>query len=154
MVRKVYTARNGARYIKLANGQCRFVKGASRQYLNRIRRQRGGDQPIVMYEIIANAAGGGVQFGPDMSEEDHVEIIEDSMPDVEGVARELGLESFSLSHMGVSPRPDGRHHSVIIRFRLNMAEFPRIAAFVADYVEGDLAYVGSVVRETADQGGI
>ena len=32
MVRKVYTARNGARYIKLANGQCRFIKGASKQY--------------------------------------------------------------------------------------------------------------------------
>ena len=42
MVRKVYTARNGARYIKLSNGQCRFVKGASRQYLNRIRKMRGG----------------------------------------------------------------------------------------------------------------
>ena len=42
MVRKVYTARNGAKYIKLANGQCRFVKGASRQYLNKIRKQRGG----------------------------------------------------------------------------------------------------------------
>jgi len=43
MVRKVYTARNGARYIKLANGQCRFVSGASRQYLNRIRNMRGGN---------------------------------------------------------------------------------------------------------------
>ena len=43
MVRKVYTARNGARYIKLANGQCRFVSGASRQYLNRIRTMRGGN---------------------------------------------------------------------------------------------------------------
>ena len=42
MVRKVYTASNGARYIKLANGQCRFVSGASRQYLNRIRKMRGG----------------------------------------------------------------------------------------------------------------
>ena len=42
MVRKVYTARNGARYIKLANGQCRFISGASRQYLNRIRNMRGG----------------------------------------------------------------------------------------------------------------
>ena len=37
MARKVYTARNGARYIKLANGQCRFV---SNQYLNR--NMRGG----------------------------------------------------------------------------------------------------------------
>ena len=42
MVRKVYTAKNGARYIKLANGQCRFISGASRQYLNRIRNMRGG----------------------------------------------------------------------------------------------------------------
>jgi len=42
MVRKVYTARNGAKYIKLANGQCRFVSGASRQYLNKIRKMRGG----------------------------------------------------------------------------------------------------------------
>ena len=32
MVRKVYTARNGARYIKLANGQCRFIS-----------KQRGGN---------------------------------------------------------------------------------------------------------------
>ena len=43
MTRKVYTARNGARYIKLANGQCRFISGASRQYLNRIRNMRGGN---------------------------------------------------------------------------------------------------------------
>ena len=27
MPQKVYTAKNGAKYIKLANGRCRFVKG-------------------------------------------------------------------------------------------------------------------------------
>ena len=27
MPQKVFTAKNGARYIKLANGRCRFVKG-------------------------------------------------------------------------------------------------------------------------------
>ena len=38
MVRKVYTAKNGARYIKLANGQCRFIS-----------KQQGGTAPG--YEI-------------------------------------------------------------------------------------------------------
>jgi hypothetical protein len=42
MVRKVYTARNGARYVKNANGQCRFISGASKSYLNKIRKMRGG----------------------------------------------------------------------------------------------------------------
>jgi len=42
MDNNVYTARNGARYIKLANGQCRFVSGASSNYLNQIRPQTGG----------------------------------------------------------------------------------------------------------------
>ena len=37
---KVYTARNGAKYIKLANGQCRFVKGASKKYMKKIRKMR------------------------------------------------------------------------------------------------------------------
>ena len=42
MVRTVYTAKNGARYIKLANGQCRFISGASKSYLNKIRSMKGG----------------------------------------------------------------------------------------------------------------
>ena len=36
MVRKVYTARNGARYVKNSKGQCRFISGASKEYLNNI----------------------------------------------------------------------------------------------------------------------
>ena len=47
MVRKVYIAKNGARYIKLANGQCRFISGASRTYLNRIRKMRGGKRKLI-----------------------------------------------------------------------------------------------------------
>jgi hypothetical protein len=47
---KVYTAKNGARYIKLANGQCRFVSGASRTYLNRIRKMRGGADKCKRYK--------------------------------------------------------------------------------------------------------
>ena len=39
---RVYTAKNGAKYIKLANGQCRFISGASKKYLNKIRKMRGG----------------------------------------------------------------------------------------------------------------
>ena len=39
---KVYTAKNGARYVKNANGQCRFSSGASKSYLNKIRKMRGG----------------------------------------------------------------------------------------------------------------
>ena len=39
---KVYTAKNGARYVKNANGQCRFISGASKSYLNKIRKMRGG----------------------------------------------------------------------------------------------------------------
>ena len=39
---KVYTASNGAQYIKLANGQCRFITGASKSYLNKIRSMKGG----------------------------------------------------------------------------------------------------------------
>tara|TARA_B100000700_G_C14642047_1_gene667845 strand:- start:225 stop:662 length:438 start_codon:yes stop_codon:yes gene_type:complete len=44
---KVYTARNGAQYIKLANGQCRFISGASRTYLNKIRKMRGGKRKLI-----------------------------------------------------------------------------------------------------------
>ena len=32
---KVYTAKNGAKYIKLANGQCRFVSQKGGRMLNR-----------------------------------------------------------------------------------------------------------------------
>jgi hypothetical protein len=59
MVRKVYTARNGARYIKLANGQCRFVSGG--------RRQRGGAEPRITYEahLYVNKGAGLGEIGTD-----------------------------------------------------------------------------------------
>ena len=46
MVRKVYTAKNGASYIKLANGQCRFIS-----------KQQGGTAPG--YEIEYRPRKGG-----------------------------------------------------------------------------------------------
>ena len=65
MVRKVYTAKNGAKYIKLANGQCRFIKGASKKYLNKIRKRKqyGGEYskhenlPINFLEISDSERG-------------------------------------------------------------------------------------------------
>jgi len=66
---KVYTAKNGARYIKLANGQCRFVSGASRTYLNRIRKMRGGHKgPCALSKkgrcAKSKAAGAGCEVSP------------------------------------------------------------------------------------------
>jgi hypothetical protein len=66
---KVYTARNGARYIKLANGQCRFVSGASRTYLNKIRNMRGGHKgPCALSKkgrcAKSKVAGAGCEVSP------------------------------------------------------------------------------------------
>ena len=38
---KLYTASNGAKYVKNARGQVRFVSGASKAYLAKIRKKRG-----------------------------------------------------------------------------------------------------------------
>ena len=41
--KKIYTAKNGAKYVKLSNGQCRFVKGPpnAKAYMAKIRKRRG-----------------------------------------------------------------------------------------------------------------
>jgi hypothetical protein len=39
--KKLYTASNGAKYTKNARGQVRFVSGASKEYLAKIRKKRG-----------------------------------------------------------------------------------------------------------------
>ena len=79
MPRKVYTAKNGARYVKLANGQCRFISGASKRYLNRIRKMRGGNPAA------AAGAGAGADAGAD-----DVIVIGDYEVKIVGVTEEKG----------------------------------------------------------------
>jgi len=40
-MKKVYKAKNGATYVKNRRGQVRFMTGASKAYMARIRRRRG-----------------------------------------------------------------------------------------------------------------
>ena len=79
MVRKVYTAKNGAQYIKLANGQCRFISVASKRYLNKIRKMRGGNPAA------AAGAGAGADAGAD-----DVIVIGDYEVKIIGVTEEKG----------------------------------------------------------------
>ena len=37
---KTYIAKNGATYIKLPNGKCKFLTGASPEYMNKIRNKK------------------------------------------------------------------------------------------------------------------
>jgi hypothetical protein len=39
--RRVYKAKNGAKYVKNKKGQVKFISGASKAYMARIRRKRG-----------------------------------------------------------------------------------------------------------------
>ena len=40
-LKKVYKAKNGARYVKNKKGQVKFVKGASKKYMAKLRKMRG-----------------------------------------------------------------------------------------------------------------
>ncbi len=40
-LKKVHTAKNGAKYVKNKRGQVRFVTGASRAYMAKLRKMRG-----------------------------------------------------------------------------------------------------------------
>ena len=144
MARKVYTARNGARYIKLANGQCRFISGASRQYLNKIRKMRGGgcggdhDQrggALRNYRIHVTAG-----WNPDITHEEHDEIIGHFRDEIQPTARESGLPSFTLRHARVNMRGDRRHHSMVISFSLDHSEEGALNNFIEEYVLGELGY--------------
>lgn len=42
MPQKVYTAKNGAKYVKLANGRCRFVKGPPKRGGGKKKKKGGG----------------------------------------------------------------------------------------------------------------
>ncbi len=52
--KNLYTAKNGAKYTKNARGQVRFVSGASKEYLAKIRKKRGKGKKK------AKAKGGGL----------------------------------------------------------------------------------------------
>ena len=41
-LKKTYKAKNGARYVKNAKGQVKFVKGASKRYMAKLRKLRKG----------------------------------------------------------------------------------------------------------------
>jgi len=40
-LKKVHKAKNGARYVKNRKGQVKFVKGASKKYMAKLRKMRG-----------------------------------------------------------------------------------------------------------------
>ena len=42
MPQKVFTAKNGAKYIKLANGRCKFVKGPAKRKGSKSGKKKGG----------------------------------------------------------------------------------------------------------------
>jgi hypothetical protein len=48
---KTYIAKNGAKYKKLSNGQVRFVSGASKEYLDKIRSKRSISKGIFTSSI-------------------------------------------------------------------------------------------------------
>jgi len=65
MVRKVYTARNGARYIKLANGQCRFVSKQRGGGCGEDHNQRGGADVTYVVNFHVTRGPGHGEMGTD-----------------------------------------------------------------------------------------
>ena len=61
MPQKVYTAKNGAKYIKMANGRCRFVKGPPKQRAQRAgkKKRKGGGLSSDIRKVTKPAKGYG-----------------------------------------------------------------------------------------------